>query len=171
MKRVFLIGLPLLLISAYIRGQSITPSMYNSAGGATKIGTNTYEWSVGEMTLVHTATSSNIIVTQGLLQPMPRNTTAIQTPIALYENLQVYPNPTSGIVYLQYNLPATGNMKYSLLDVTGKLIQNNQVAVERTGKLSIDMGSIANATYMLYVYYQPISGASQTASYKVNKIN
>lgn len=171
MKRALLMSLLLLSISGYIRGQSITPSTINSAGGAAQIGTNTYEWSVAEMTVVHTATSPNIIVTQGILQPMPPST-GIKDQVALYQNLQVYPNPTSGIVYLQYNLPSNGTIRYSLQDITGKLILGNKVAVnENQGKLQIDMAGIANATYMLSVSYQPLNGAAQLASYKINKIN
>jgi hypothetical protein len=172
MKRVFLMVLPLILLSGYIRGQSITPFTINSAGGTAKIGTNTYEWSVAEMAVVQTATGSNIIVTQGILQPMPQNATGIQDPVALYQNLQVYPNPTSGTIYLQYNLPSNGTIRYSLQDVTGKQILSNRVAVsENTGRLQIEMASVANANYMLSVYYQPLNGTAQAAAYKINKIN
>lgn len=172
MKRVLLMSLLLLFVGGYIRGQSITPFTINSAGGTANIGLNTYEWSVAEMTVVHTAASSNIIVTQGMLQPMPTGSTGIEKPLTLYQNLQVYPNPTSRIVYLQYNLSSNGIIMYNLQNVSGKLIQSKKVAVgEHSGKLQIDMDGIANATYMLSVYYQPINGAAQTASYKINKIN
>lgn len=53
--------------------QSIAPSILNSAGGSAIAGAYTIEYSLGEMMAISTATTPNLIVTQGVLQMLPNN--------------------------------------------------------------------------------------------------
>ncbi len=171
MKRTIVLSFTLLFVTSYIRGQSISPSTLNGTGGSKVIGTDTYEWSVAEMTLVNTASASNIIVTQGVLQPAPPPT-GIKTENMLTRSLQVYPNPASHIVYLQYNFPTTGKLNYVLQDITGKLISRKEIATAAgQNKEELNLGGLANASYMLYISYEPTNGTVERTSFKLDKIN
>lgn len=67
MKKLLLV-LQLLLLSVTIHAQSIGPQTLNTAGGKGNAGTLYLDWSVGEIA-VTTIGSSEILLSQGLLQP------------------------------------------------------------------------------------------------------
>ncbi len=102
-------------------GKSIGPSVINSAGGTATISGNVYSWSVGEMVLVSTVSTPNLIITQGLLQPNSATTTSVITPKLQVTNL-VYPNPASDMVQLKTTSPKGGSLSYMLMDMNGKII-------------------------------------------------
>jgi gliding motility-associated-like protein len=52
------------------RAQTISPAVVNAAGNTYTDSGITYEWSVGEMTLVETMINANAGITNGLLQPV-----------------------------------------------------------------------------------------------------
>ncbi len=161
---VSLIGLP------NARGQSIGPSTLNATGGTATIGGNVYDWSIGEMTMVSTFTGSSIIVTQGVLQPSS-NTTAVHN-ASLTDNLQVFPNPASSLVNLQYVSAAQGTLTYRLMDMTGKTIMNNSTAVSQGVTVQqINIAALAAATYMLEVCVMTDGMTRGTTSYKIEKLN
>lgn len=141
----------------------------NAAGGTKTAGGNTYEWSVGEMALVNTWSKPNIIVTQGVLQPAP-NDVGIRNIKPLTDAMRVYPNPAQTLVHLNYNLKQ-GVLTYELQDITGKTIRSKKQDItsgEQTEE--IQLGAVANGTYMLNVVYSPEDGAPQTTSFKIDKI-
>lgn len=166
----------LLIISGFVCIQSFAqPVKYTSAlnagGGSKDISGNNYEWSVGEMVLVNTGVSSGIIVTQGVLQPA-QGTGDINGRSRMLDNVSVYPVPSQSIVYLQYDFPAPGELQYELTDITGKLLLQSELKVQPgTGKQAIDLGDLANASYMLNVVYRPATGNASGTSFKLEKIN
>ncbi len=171
MKRLFFLSFLLCFITGYIRGQSISPSTLNGAGGSAVISGNVFEWSVAEMTLVNTATASNIVVTQGLLQPAPAST-GIRKGNILGKLFKVYPNPTSGVLYIQYNVSSKGKLKYTVQDIAGKYITGHEITViPGQQQETINMAGLPNATYMLYINYQPDNGVAESILYKIDKLN
>jgi hypothetical protein len=158
-----LAGLPV------VSAQSITPKVINATGGSGTIGTNTFEWSVGEV-MVATLTGSSVIVTQGVLQP--NNGSAAITDQVLTSRLDVFPNPTSSVVNIQFNAPSSGRLSYRLMDVTGRMILEN-VANVKPGSTTqqIDIKALASANYMLNVFFKPEGAAEQTTTYKIQKLN
>ncbi len=152
-----------------IRAQSISPRTLNAAGGTAVIGGNEFEWSVGEMTLVSTFSGSSVIVTQGVLQPYDATSTQV-TEQRLLKNLQVFPNPASTVVNLQYASSDMGSLSYRLLDMTGKEITSAVIDVKQgtaTGQFSV--AGLACANYMLEVTVNT-AGTTERASYKIQKI-
>lgn len=142
----------------------------NSAGGTANIGGNNYEWSIGEMALVNTGNGSNIIVTQGVLQPAQASGGVTDAPIN--NHISVFPVPSKSIVHLQYDFPSAGNLHYELMDITGKsLLKNNLVTDGRKDKQTIDLERFANGSYMLHVNFTDAGGNQSASSFKVEKIN
>jgi hypothetical protein len=118
MKKLKTTILGLLLCSGSLYAQSTL----NATGGGGMIGGNSYDYSVGEMTLVSTQTSNAIIITQGLLQPEAKFTTSTKDLIIAQDQMSIYPNPTAAIVYIQPQFTSAGRMQISLLDATGKTL-------------------------------------------------
>ncbi len=169
MKRSRLLILAMLLMVIGAQAQSVRPSAINATGGAKIIGSNDFEWSVGEMTLVSTFTTPSVIVTQGVLQPGDV-TLGVPATGDLSKALRVFPNPATDYVNVQYTSPANGTLSCRLFDVAGKDISSQNITVaggHAAGQ--IDIRSLAAATYMLEVTFLPDSGSPEISAYKIQK--
>lgn len=163
------------LIATFLSGlsaahaQSVGPTTLNGAGGSATVGGNTYEWSVGEMTVVNTSTASNIVVTQGVLQPS-QNASGISTEKTSATRLKVYPVPTLDIVYMQPSFNKPGKLTYLLTDAAGKTVQQQQVSLQTGQELqSVNMGSLPSGNYMLRVQFAN-ADAPYSSVFKIQKI-
>jgi type IX secretion system substrate protein len=170
MKKSFFL-IPLALAASYgIRAQSVAPFTLNSLGNTTTIGSNEFDWSVGEMTMVSTFTNSGIIITQGLLQPAhiaAENVGNIQ-PLS---GLKVFPNPATSLVNIEYASPGQGTLSYRLIDLAGKVINTQTISVASGTTLEkLNVAELACATYMLEVTVNTENESSQSTSYKIQKL-
>jgi hypothetical protein len=146
-------------------------STVNASGGGGNIGSTSFDYSIGEMTLVSTETSSAIVITQGLLQPEARFATNTKNLAITQQQLKVYPNPSVAIVYLQATFQRSGVLQVSLTDLQGKALINKEFALQ-TGKekQQIDISSFANGAYLLNVKYTN-KKINSINTYKIQKIN
>jgi type IX secretion system substrate protein len=170
MKKVYLLVPVALAASLCVQAQSIGPSTLNSVGNSAPIGGNVFDWSVGEMTMVSTFTTSSIIITQGLLQPAhiaAENVGNVQ-PLS---GLKVFPNPASSVVNIQYVSPGQGTLSFRLVDLAGKVISNQTAAVTGGTNLeTVNVTDLACATYMLEVTVNNGNASSESTSYKIQKL-
>lgn len=156
MQTFFRIGLwgALLLCTGIcpVQAQVIAPSTLNATGGSAVSGGYTFEWSVAEMTLVHTAAVSSITVTQGLLQPSEQkgDTTSVAEQIAAYK-LHVYPNPASDYIILETQLDAPASWILQLFDAAGKSLFIESGISSGNGQHLINMQPYAAGSYYLQV--------------------
>lgn len=143
----------------------------NAAGGTANIAGNNYEWSVGEMALVNTSTASNIVVTQGVLQPA-QGTGDVKGYAGIMKNVSVFPVPSKSVVYLQYNFMEEGNLHYELMDMAGRMTLQKDIAVlPGSHKQEINLENLPNAGYMLHLVYRTSNHITTSASFKLEKIN
>lgn len=172
MKRIFI------LIGAFVlytgiqdaNGQSIGPSTLNGTGYTATLGGNTYDWSVGEMTMVSTFTGPAVIVTQGVLQADPAATISGIPGLSMAQQLQVFPNPASSIVNLRFTSAIAGELNYKLIDVTGKtMVACNIDAKPGITSEQMDISYLAAATYMLNVSFTT-GDKQERNSYKIEKL-
>lgn len=170
MKRRYLILLMGIAAATGAHAQSVGPTTLNATGGTGAISGNTYEWSIGEMVLVHTAISSNLIVTQGLLQPSPPPS-GIKKTEALLADMMVYPNPAHDIIYLQSKLAGGGILQYVLQDITGKVLKTETVAlITGNEKQTISLEGHAAGSYMLNVHFSRNQQQYQN-NFKIEKLH
>ena len=160
---VWLWGLP------NARGQSIKPSTFNAAGGSGTIGSNKFDWSIGEMTMVSTFTGSSVIITQGLLQ---NNKLGTGVPaLSAGERIQVFPNPANTLVNLQYTTAIQGALSYRLMDMTGRTIINYNAQVPQGVTLEqLNISELAAATYLLEVSFKANGATEEMTSFKIEKL-
>ncbi len=152
-----------------VRGQSITPSVLNASGGSGTIGSNTFEWSVGEI-MVATLSSTSLIVTQGVLQPKGGPASIADDPLT--PRLDVFPNPSSSVVNIQFNSPGSGTLISRVIDVTGKVLIEDAATVKQGSTTrQLDIRQFACATYMLQVTYKTEDNTEKSTTYKIQKLN
>lgn len=125
------ISITLVCICMYIygQGQSVTPATTNAGGGFyedkySKL--RYFDWSIGEMTLVHTAATqdSSSVLYQGVLQPCTEKPG--YTPFSSNfepNDFTIFPNPTSGKFEVNFFVRASGTMQLVLTDVLGQPLQ------------------------------------------------
>jgi len=159
----------MLFAATGVRAQSIGPSTINASGGSATIsGGTTHEWSVAENTVVSTYSSSSLVLTQGLLQPMPPSTGISKLQNAT-DNVRVFPNPVQNELFLQCEFNSSGTLSYYLQDITGKLITRKEQKLESGNeKISVSFEGLATGNYMLKILYTQASGTS-AASFKIAK--
>lgn len=143
MKKTVLSTLLSLLFSVPTFGQKGNVS---TGGVATGIG-GTACYSIGQTDYI-TATASTATITQGLQQPYEiQIMTGIEsTEISL--TTSIYPNPTSGLVFLKVEKSSIQFMSYTLTDLQGKILSQQKLADEKT---NIVMTDLANGTYFITV--------------------
>ncbi len=124
-KQIKKTPLKLLAIALLISSSSIAQNSINTTGNTTVTPIMEHTYSIGEMAVINTATSSNVIITHGLLQPTESsNATIAYTPMAVLQEVQVYPNPSSSIVNTTFTIAQAGDVSISILDQTGKQVYN-----------------------------------------------
>lgn len=159
----------LLIASILLSFWSNAQTILNSTGGTNTIAGNTYSYSIGEMTLVNTATSANIIVTQGLLQPSAGGTRISDVPMETNQ-LSVYPTPSDDIINIEAHFNHSGNLSAIIYDLNGReLIQKEWQLVTGNEKNNISLNSLTSGTYMLQTRYTQGDHTS-SKSFKIQKI-
>jgi hypothetical protein len=168
MKKKILLLCSISLCTLPAWSQSIGPSTINTVGGSATISGNTHEFSIGEL-LVETKTSANIIVTQGVLQPMPK-TTGIDDEDFFADHLNIFPNPAEEVVFLQPSFSSGGKLSYHLYDALGRSIEQAEFTL-LTGKekQTIRLKHLAASTYMLNISFQQ-KGKTYNTAYKIQKL-
>lgn len=141
----------------------------NVSGGNGSIGGNTYAYSIGEMTVVGTATAGSFTSTQGVLQAGTDATIGVQEISGTGEGMTLYPNPVADLLYLQPDLQGGGDLHLRLYDASGKLLMEREVRLGAGHeRQQISMAGMAEGAYFLHAVLQ--NGKHQfQKTYKVLK--
>ncbi|MFZ4753837.1 MAG: T9SS type A sorting domain-containing protein [Chitinophagaceae bacterium] len=146
----------------------------NVSGNSAKINGMTFDYSIGEMTLVSTEHQSNFIITQGLLQPNQSASGQSTSPSDLnqWQNLvKVYPNPSDNLVYAEWQADKTADCSYQLFDATGKVVlKGNYQQVSGNNKIRLELQSLAAGTYYLMLTGLVAEDAQEQFSFKIQKV-
>lgn len=135
-----------------------------------KAGNITISYTIGEMVLVDSWKYSNLLITQGILQPAKeRATTDLDffTP----DEIKLFPNPTPGILTVQFGSLTPGKLLVVMYDNTGKLLKKEEFQYTGFSTRQFDMMNYASATYLLKVIFQPTSGKQKQGSFRIVKIS
>jgi hypothetical protein len=166
LKTALLVGISFFTSTAYSQ-QSL-----NVAGNTAKINGMTFEYSIGEMVAVSTERNANLIVTQGLLQPTGSSSVANNQPSdnalsSLSDQIKVYPNPTTNLLFVETMETAITDYAYNLFDATGKTLlnQHGQTSIG-LNKFTLDLSSYAAGSY-----YLVLQKNGESVSYKIQKLN
>ena len=155
------------LIAFSAGAQKISPSVLNSAGGSYTSGINIFEWSFGEMTLVNTFTTANLIVSQGVLQSNSATTSVKDPKQNNLAEVSIYPNPANDMIYIQSTAKDGYLLSYSLCDAVGKTIEGK----DGTFTPGCDQNSISMKDLAAGIYFLHVCGKTHSGTYQIQKIN
>lgn len=66
------------------------------------------------------------------------------------ENINVYPNPAADNVNIEFNMPESGNITFSIRDITGKLLNTSSESVEQgANHITLDIAGYPKGLYLL----------------------
>lgn len=145
----------------------------NATSHSVQINGMTFDYSIGEMVLVNTESTSQFIITQGLLQPhslssaAPNGHPTVYNPLS--DAIRVYPNPSDNRVFVDWTASQTSRVTYRLYDATGKVLLT-QAFDQHLGsnQISLEIQAFAAGTY--YLMLEGLSPDGQQQSFKIQKI-
>ncbi len=140
---------------------SINPSVTATTGNYFGTpGSLEVSYTVGEMTAVTTAGDvAALHITQGFHQPEEMTTGLFEqgeVPLGFY----VYPNPTSGTVWLSYEMPEGGTAVITLTDLNGKTIETLRKQDDTSGQNMehFDVSRLSAGNYLLGLQFTTTGG-------------
>lgn len=140
MKHIFLI--PIIALSAMTASAQSIERQVIASGGGSFSGSVLVDWTIGE-TVVATATTGSVILTQGFQQP-PSASLNTKTPDAA--GIKAWPNPSPGMVTLSWE-QMPGDAAIQLYNATGALVYSGNW---RAGEqLNLDLGAYMPGVYSL----------------------
>lgn len=159
-----------MLFTLAAKAQSIGPSTYNTTGGSNSAGPNTIEYAIGDVVAGNTYIGSNLVVTQGVLQPVNPQPNGVETPGISAADLFVFPNPSAQTLFLQPRFSKGGTLEYSLLDASGRILTWKTVQLSHGNeRQEVSMLPFAVGQYMLRVLWTQ-QGKTSSNVFKVQKI-
>jgi hypothetical protein len=112
----------LIIISASVKAQSLSPQVIASAGDYFSNGNVSLSWTLGEP-VIETYTTANIILTQGFQQP-ELLTVGINDVLKSDFSSTIYPNPTFNIISVQLNNQKNAQFTVEIINGLGQVIQS-----------------------------------------------
>ena len=179
MRHVTLSILAVFLAIPFSRAQtnpSISPTVINIAGGTYNNPASYFraDWSVGELSLVHTATSNTVayVITNGFLQPYENNFDVNSNLQFGPEEIRVFPNPANSYVEIDFRTKQKGKMQFRLYDQVGQLLYKQEFlsyGLDRIEKINMDR--FAQGAYLLHIELVPDPGSvHKKGSYQILKL-
>ncbi|MFC4261826.1 hypothetical protein ACFOWM_02955 [Ferruginibacter yonginensis] len=151
----------LMVLCFSIRGQSqaVIPFILNSTGGVYQSGSSytQLEWSFGELAIIDTYTTPNLITTNGLLQPCTDK--VFRDPEIFVFGLneyKIFPNVTQGPFELDFFLNISGQMNLQLTDALGRVINTRRFQYGCCTRIErYDLTGLPNGAYFINVVFVP----------------
>ncbi len=79
---------------------------------------------------------------------------AVNTKTTNYNSLHIYPNPSKGIVHIDWSLNdavTKQNIFINVVDITGKIVQQRFVATKVTGNTTLDLNGLMSGVYHIVI--------------------
>ena len=148
MKTITLSLISIAFAISSINAQSITPQVVTSSGGYALNGGYSVSWTLGEPVIATAQNGSNTL-TQGFQQPA-YNVLAITTETLQGFDVNVFPNPTSDYITIDWTTNKENTLYITLFDLAGKMISEKSYSAADE-KVSINLSQLASAQYILEV--------------------
>lgn len=104
--------------------------------------------------VIETISGGNAVFTQGFEQPKFKGTGIISLP-ANAPTISLYPNPSSDVVNVGFNLTQGGKLSFRLFDMSGRELsgsaKNSQAGLQTE---VLDLSGLSQGLYMLNIVFQ-----------------
>jgi hypothetical protein len=154
-----------------LHAQTLSPTVISSSGGYfAPSGGPSLSFTVAEMTMVQTFSSSSNILTQGFQQPEDLTVSISETP-SISGDVLIYPNPTNGVFTLSYVCNDNSETTINLYNLVGQLALSKPVAqVTGLNTIKFDIANFNQGIYMLELTIVNAKGEKKTDYHKINLI-
>jgi hypothetical protein len=155
----FIIAFSLLFGDCSI-AQSIFTSTLNTTGGSKQLSTtNTpypnyfFEWSVGESSIITTNSTSNWIVTHGLLQGFLLSEPIVPGALNWFpDEIVIFPNPTENDFTVELLTSMKGTIFFTLYNIQGTPLLQRSIPYQVAGSTQhFPIRHLAGGTYFLRI--------------------
>jgi hypothetical protein len=168
----FTVGI-FLSLSTY--SQSVTPATLNATGGTNFFTFYRFEWSFGESMAITTmdASPSNLIVTNGILQPGTHNpATVFNTSEWAKDEIKILPNPTQNVLEIDFFSKQQGKVTMNLIDESGRFLAQRSFDYFGTGRIELwSLDRYPSGAYFLNIMLTPTgTSVAKKGAFKVIKI-
>jgi hypothetical protein len=156
-------------------GQSAPQQVINTSGGSYQKDHFSVDWSVGELAIVNTMQSSDMMfnLTNGFLQTItdPSNVAIVNTELKK-EEVRILPNPTRDILEVDLKTNQTGSVSMQLYDILGQPLVNKSFYMYGYAQLQkINMTAFRPGNYILKITLQLYQGSElRSGSFKIVKL-
>jgi hypothetical protein len=155
--------------------QTLPQQVINISGGTYQQGHFSVDWSVGELAVVNTMQSGNLMVnlTNGFMQTITDiPNVAIANSELKKEDVRLLPNPTRGMLEVDFITNQTGSVTMQLFDMLGQPLAKKEFYMYGFGRLQkFDMSGYRAGTYTLKISLQAYLGSvPKSGSFKIVKI-
>jgi hypothetical protein len=128
-------------------------------------------YTIGEMILVESVERSGLLITQGILQPFTGvllNTYDCFTSV----DLNIYPNPSSGIFNMKLSLFKKGKFESVITDALGKRVFAEAFIYNSFALRQYNIQKFASGIYFLQVSFtEDDNGTTKKCVYTIEKTN
>ncbi len=173
-KERLLIFLVSIFLASVTYSQSVTPATLNATGGTNFFTFYRFEWSFGESMAINTMDdASNLVVTNGVLQPGTHNPATINnTSTWDRDEIRILPNPTQNRLEIDFFSKQQGKVTINLVDESGRFLARRQFDYFGTGRIEIwDLSRYPSGAYFLNILLDPTgTSVAKKGAYKVIKI-
>jgi hypothetical protein len=174
LKHKKLIVLLLLLGSAIV---GFGQNSINSASQSTVVNGVVHSYAIGEMTIVSTEHTTNLIVTQGFLQPEffkqhNAGSSGNLPSVDWASAIKIYPNPTEDILFIETELNEALPVELLLYDAVGNLaLKGVPAVVSGFNKFSMSLANLASGNYYLVIAKRNSSNVIERSAVKIQKLD
>ncbi len=140
------------LLSQAVNAQQIKPQVICSSGSPANQSNNKLSYTVGEITVKNISNGTNSIG-QGFGNSAiaATNITAIKEPDYSLIKINLYPNPTSGLLFVEVTDSKLPFIELRVHEASGKLISNDKYAVAANNQIGINTEGWQKGTYFLRI--------------------
>ena len=160
------------LIVTNVKSQIITPYALNMGGGYSD--SYILEWSIGESASIDYFLNIKNGLNTGVLQPKNRfrKVTSPDGPAVFGNQIMIYPNLTSNLVYFKGNFTTSGNLEIQLVYNNSSLITTHYAGkVLGNYQTSFTLEKFPDGLFYIKVYFKPELANLQVGIYKIVKVS
>lgn len=162
MKNLFLFTIAILL-TFNANSQSANPQVISAAGNTISNASYSVSWTLGE-TVIATISNSNYTLTQGFHQSS-YTIVDVKDITKNAKNINVYPNPTTDEITIEWNDYNQNGSYFAILDMQGKIIDKKEI---QTKKDKVNMSELATGSYFLKILDK---NNSEIKTMKIQKVS
>ena len=164
MKIIYILAF-FMLTASKTNAQQIT----NTSGGNGNIGLFFFDWSFGELSLVNTLQTGNLLLTQGLIQGEIKVLDANNSGGITDNDIKILPNPTSGSLNILAGFLKPGTISFILFDANGKLLQKRTEVYAGFTTYNFILTNYSNGLYPMHIIWEPTGEVKKVKTYKILK--